>query len=297
MSVKLSLIILNWNGRAHLDRCLTSIKDQITENHEVIVVDNASVDDSLESARRIYPGAIIIALPSNTGFCEPNNLAAQRATGDYLVFLNNDIVLGPDFFKHLEQAIHLHSPDLLAVRMLQLRKPDLIDNCGIYFAFFGAGRQRFRGLKEEHKQAMQVKYGPTPSGACFVIKREVFLQLGGFDEMLVFNHEDLDLGLKALERKLRCVYTPLPTIFHYGSASADLVSEKTYYYMQRNNEMVFWTHLKNAAFLIGTVPHVAYMLFHLIKALRASRVRLFFRAKYDAMRLLWRGSGRPLPFH
>ncbi len=277
---------MNWNGREHLDRCLISIKAQITGDHELIIVDNASVDDSIESARRIYPDAIIMALQSNAGFCEPNNLAAKRATGDYLVFLNNDIVLGPDFFKHLHRAIQEHSPDLLAVRMLQLRQPDLIDNCGIYFAFFGAGRQRFRGLKESYEPAMQVKSRLIPSGACFVIKRDVFLKLGGFDEVLFFNHEDLDLGLKALEGKLRCVYTPSPTIFHYGSASADLVGEKTYYYMQRNNEIVFWKHIRSAAFILGILPHFGYILFHLIKAVRASRVRLFFRSKYDAFKLL-----------
>jgi GT2 family glycosyltransferase len=260
----------------------------MTGNHEVIVVDNASVDDSLESARRIYPEAIIMALSSNDGFCRPNNLAAKRATGDYLVFLNNDIVLGPDFFKQLDQAIQTHSPDLLGVRMLQLRQPDAIDNAGIYFAFYGAGRQRFRGLKENHNEAMQVQAGMTPSGACFVIRREVFLQLGGFDETLFFNHEDLDLGLKALKRKLRCVYTPLPTIFHYGSASADLVSEKTYYFMQRNNEIVFWRHVRSPAFVIGILPHFAYFGFHLMKALRASRVRLFLRAKFEALKLLCR---------
>ena len=295
MSAKLSLIILNWNGRAHLDRCLNSIKAQITGNHEVIVVDNASVDDSIESARHIFPSAIIVPLDSNDGFCKPNNLAAKLATGDYLVFLNNDIVLGPDFFKHLDDAIQEYSPDLLAVRMLQLRKPDLIDNAGIYFAFYGAGRQRFLGLRQDHNQAMQARTGLTPSGACFVIRREVFLKLGGFDESLFFNQEDNDLGLKALEQKLRCVYTPLPTIFHYGSASANLVSEKTYYYMQRNNELVFWRHLRNS-YIIGIVLHIAYFVFHLIKALRASRVRLFFRAKMDAMKVLCRGSAPPQPF-
>jgi GT2 family glycosyltransferase len=286
LSAKLSLIILNWNGREHLDRCLISIKAQIAGDHELIIVDNASVDDSIESAKRIYPQAIIMALQSNTGFCVPNNLAAKRATGDYLVFLNNDIILGPDFFTHLDRAIQEHSPDLLAVRMLQLRQADLIDNCGIYFAFFGAGRQRFRGLKESYEPAMQVKARLIPSGACFVIKRDVFLRLGGFDEVLFFNHEDLDLGLRALEGRLHCVYSPSPTIFHYGSASADLVSEKTYYYMQRNNEIVFWKHLRSIAFVVGILPHFGYMVFHLIKAVRASRMKLFFRAKYDAFKLL-----------
>jgi GT2 family glycosyltransferase len=261
----------------------------------VIVVDNASVDDSIQSARQIFPSAIIMALDSNDGFCKPNNLAAKQAKGEYLVFLNNDIVLGPDFFKHLDDAIQEYSPDLLAVRMLQLRKPDLIDNAGIYFAFYGAGRQRFLGLRQDHNQAMQSRTGLTPSGACFVIRREVFLQLGGFDESLFFNQEDNDLGLKALEQKLRCVYTPLPTIFHYGSASANLVSEKTYYYIQRNNELVFWRHLRNS-YIIGIVLHFAYFVFHLIKALRASRVRLFFRAKMDAMKVLCRGSAPPQPF-
>src|SRR4051812_665919 len=98
---KLSLIILNWNGRDHLVKCLESIKAQIPAGHEVIVVDNASADDSLEVARKIYPSLTIIPLKSNTGFCEPNNLAARQAAGEFLVFLNNDIMLGPDFFSHL----------------------------------------------------------------------------------------------------------------------------------------------------------------------------------------------------
>ena len=129
-------------------------------------------------------------------------------------------------------------------------------------------------------------------GACFVIRREVFLELGGFDETIYFNQEDNDIGLKALERRLHCVYSPLPTIFHYGSASANLVSEKTYYYMQRNNELVFWKHLGNS-YVIGIVPHLAYFVFHFIKALRDSRVRLFFRAKFDALTLLFGKSKLP----
>jgi GT2 family glycosyltransferase len=277
-----SLIVLNWNGRDHLVRCLESIKAQNAAGHELIIVDNASVDDSIQVAKEIYPSAVIIQLDSNKGFCEPNNRAAREAQGDYLVFLNNDIVLGPDFFVHLKEAIRTHRPSLLAIRMLQLRQPELIDNCGIAYSFYGAGRQRLRGCRADCAEAMSVESGIIPSGACCVIRREVFLELGGFDESLFFNTEDVDLGLRALDEKHSCVYTPFPTVFHYGSASADIVGDKTYYFIQRNMELVFAKNVKGLGRWTRTLPHAAYLFFQAAKAVRSSRLKLFLRAKKDA---------------
>jgi N-acetylglucosaminyl-diphospho-decaprenol L-rhamnosyltransferase len=282
---RFSLIILNWNGRDHLVRCLESIKAQNLAGHEVIVVDNASVDDSIQVARQVDPSVVIIQRDTNNGFCEPNNRAAHQAKGDYLIFVNNDIVLGPDFFSHLDDAIRTHSPTLLAVRMLQLRNPQFIDNCGIAFSFYGVGRQRLRGQRADCPEAMKVQEGVIPSGACCVIRREVFLTLGGFDEMLFFNTEDVDLGLRALQQNHRCVYTPFPTVLHYGSASADVVGEKTYYFIQRNMELVFARNAWGIGMLFQSLPHFAYVCFQGVKAVRASRLKLFLRAKADAVKM------------
>ena len=97
LSPKVSVIIVNYNGKKLLEKCLESLFKVEYDNFEVIVVDNNSTDDSVQFITKIYPSIIIIKLDSNKGFAEPNNLGAKIAKGDFLLLLNNDTIVTPNF--------------------------------------------------------------------------------------------------------------------------------------------------------------------------------------------------------
>ena len=111
-----SLIVSTWNGRHLLEQCLPPLLRAVEEaggEHEVVVVDDASTDDTVEFLKREYPQVALLALPKNLRFAGANNAAARAATGEILVFLNNDMLVEPDFLPPLLQ--HFSDPEVFAV--------------------------------------------------------------------------------------------------------------------------------------------------------------------------------------
>ena len=98
---KVSVIIVNYNGKALLEKCLESLAKVNYENFEIILVDNNSTDGTVEFVTKTYPSIIIIKLDSNRGFAEPNNIGAKIASGKYLLFLNNDTIVTPNFISEM----------------------------------------------------------------------------------------------------------------------------------------------------------------------------------------------------
>ena len=98
---KVSIIIVNHNGKTLLEKCLESLFKVNYENFEVILVDNNSTDDTVEFVTKNHPSIILLKLNSNKGFAEPNNIGSKIATGKYLLFLNNDTIVTPSFISEM----------------------------------------------------------------------------------------------------------------------------------------------------------------------------------------------------
>jgi len=98
---RVSIIIVNYNGKVHLEKCIESLYKIKYQNFEIILVDNHSTDESVVFIQKKYPYIKIIPLDANYGFAEPNNTAAKIATGKYLLFLNNDTIVTNDFVEEL----------------------------------------------------------------------------------------------------------------------------------------------------------------------------------------------------
>src|ERR1700680_1114907 len=112
----ISLIVLNWNGREHLNDCLKSLRslDYPSEKLQLILCDNGSTDDSVDFVRSAFPGVEVVALDSNYGFAEGNNRASERATGEWLGFLNNDMHVEPDWLGCLLTPL-THRPQVACI--------------------------------------------------------------------------------------------------------------------------------------------------------------------------------------
>lgn len=279
---EISIVIVNYNGRHHLERCLSSVFAQEAPPFEVILVDNASHDESAAYVRQAFPSVRVHVLPENRGFTGGNNAGARVARGRCLVFLNNDTRVQPGWLAALRHGLEWERDvAMTASRIVYMDDPTILDSAGDSVTRAGGAFKRGHGGPvTRHLRAGEV-FGAC--GAAFLILRDVFEEVGGFDEDFFLSHEDVDLSYRVRLRGYRCVYVPDAVVHHVGSASLGTVSRTSVFYGQRNLE---WMYVKNTpgVILLRTLPfHVLYVLAACAYFTWAGRLAPFLRAKWQAL--------------
>ena len=281
-TVDTSIIVLNHNGRQWLEPCLTALGAQHFTDHEVILVDNGSTDDSVALVRERFPAVRLMTLTANQGFAAGNNAGARAARGRYLAFLNNDTVVDPDWLAALRRALDTNpSAGLATSRLVYLHDPGVLDSAGDGYLRAGGGYKRFHGQPVSQGLESCEVFGAC--GAAFLIRRQVFEDLGGFDEDFFMVYEDVDLSYRAQLRGHRCVYVANAVVRHAGGATLGQVSSFAVYLGQRNLE---WTYFKNTPWplLLRSLPsHVAYDVAAGIGYAVQGRLRQFLAGKWAAL--------------
>jgi len=254
-----TVIVLNHNGRQWLGPCPDALRSQDARGFEVIVVDNASTDDSVVLVGNNHPEVRIVALSANLGFAAGNNAGAREARGRMLAFLNNDTVVQPGWLEALRRPFNENaSIGLTTSRIVFLDDPDVIDSAGDGYLRAGGGFKRRHGQPATRAAESGEVFGAC--GAAFMVRREVFEDLGGFDEDFFMVYEDVDLSYRARLRGHRVWYAADAIVHHAGSASLGTISARAVFLGQRNLE---WTYLKNTPWplLLRSAPaHAAYVL-------------------------------------
>ena len=228
-----SVIIVNTNELHHLKRCLPAIARQHYENCQVLIIDNASVDGSLEYIAREFPWIEVIRNSSNLGYAGANNVGFQHATGDYIAVLNPDTEVEPGWLEELVDALQTNPVAGLATpRILMMDDPERINTCGNDITI--TGLTFCRGLDEPADRYDSLEIVSAVSGAAFVIKRAVLKEIGGFDESFFIYFEETDLSLRAALAGYHCVYVPSAVVLHsYDfrfSAKKCFLQERNRYY-------------------------------------------------------------------
>lgn len=276
------LIIVNWNGRAWLDRCLTAVARQTRPPDELVVVDNASADDSVAHLARHWPGVRVVRLTGNLGFAEGNNRGAEGARTDALVFLNNDTEAEPGWLEALVQAAEADpARGLIASRIVFLDRPDIIDSAGDGYLRCGGGFKRGHGRPAMACDASGEVFGAC--GAAFLIRRALFESLGGFDPAFFMVYEDVDLSYRARLRGARVWYAADAIVRHAGSASMGRASASAVYWGQRNLEWTWWKNTPAALLWRGLPAHLAYNLAGALAYARHGRLWPWLRGKAAAV--------------
>jgi GT2 family glycosyltransferase len=277
------VIVLNWNGRSWLDGCLEALGQQDFRRFEIVVVDNGSTDGSVDFVRARFPECRVVALAANIGFAAGNNAGARGATTRYLAFLNNDTRVDPGWLTALVAATESDpSVGLVTSRVVFMDRPDVIDSAGDGYLRCGGAFKHLHGETVDGGMASREVFGAC--GAAFLIRREVFERLAGFDEDLFMVYEDVDLSYRARLQGVRCVYADAALVKHAGSASLGRASRMAVYHGQRNLE---WTWIKNSprALLVRSLPaHAFYNLAGLAAYARAGRLGAWWRGKAAAVR-------------
>ena len=205
---KVSVIIVNYNGKKFLEKCLESLCKVNYENFEIIVVDNNSTDGSIELVTKNYPSIILLKLNSNKGFAEPSNIGAKIANGKYLLFLNNDTIVTPSFISEMVQVIE--NDKKIAICQSLLLKPDeSVDSSGDFIDHLGV-------VYNSTKKTDEIREISSARGASMLIRKDVFDILEGFDEKFYVSFEDVDLGWRTWMIGYKVILTPESVVYHVG---------------------------------------------------------------------------------
>jgi len=282
MPPNVSVIIVNYNGRHHLESCLTAVQQQDVPC-EIVLVDNASKDGSVAFVRQRFPKVRILELDQNLGFAEGNNVGAQSATGRYLAFLNNDTCAVSSWIRELVNAID-KDPDIgcVASRIVYLHDPLIIDSAGDGLTRSGGAFKHGHGCASDQMTQSREVFGAC--GAAFLIRKDLFDILGGFDKDFFVSHEDVDLSYRARLLGYKCLYVPEAVVMHAGSSTLGRRSFGAVFHAQRNLE---WLYLKNTPWplLVWTFPgHLFYVSVAAGYFCLTGLCRPFFSGKWAALR-------------
>jgi GT2 family glycosyltransferase len=277
-----SVIVVNWNGRQHLQACLEAVAAQRGVEFETLVVDNGSTDGSAAYVRERFPAVRLVALAENCGFAGGNNAGAREAHGRHLVFLNNDTVAGPEWLAALRRAVDVPPGFALATsRVVYMHDPAVIDSAGDGVLQWGAAFKRFHGTRAPEAARSGEVFGVC--GAACHVSRVAFEELGGFDEHFFVSHEDVDLSYRARLLGYRCYYAADAVVRHHGSATLGRTSAFAVFHGQRNLE---WMYLKNSplSILLRSMPgHLLYTAAAAGYFARLGLLGAFLRAKLAAV--------------
>ena len=225
-SPKVSIIIVNYNGKELLQKCLDSLLKVNYDNFEIILVDNNSTDGSVEFITKNYPSLIIIKLDSNKGFAEPNNVAAKISKGKYLLFLNNDTVVTPNFISEMVKV--METDKKIAICQSLLLKPDgSVDSSGDFIDHLGV-------VYNSKTKIDEIREVSSARGASMLVRSDIFEKLDGFDQKFFITFEDVDLCWRSWILGYRVLIIPTSIVYHEGGITIKKIKSEIAFHGFKN---------------------------------------------------------------
>ena len=266
---KISVVILNWNGAELLKKFLPTVLSHTeSEDCEVVVVDNASSDNSVEMMKQQFPDVKLILLDKNYGFAEGYNRALQQVDSKYIVLLNSDVETSPHWLNPMIEHLKKNK-DTVAVqpKILSYANKSMFEYAGAAGGFidrygypFCRGRilHKLEEDKGQYDEPIEIFWA---SGACLCMRKDDYTKAGGFDADFFAHMEEIDLCWRLLARGGKIFCLPQSKVYHVGGASLDSESPRKVHLNFRNNLLMIY---KNASkkklvevFLVRIVLDVA----------------------------------------
>lgn len=255
-----SLVVLNYNGREHLETSLSSLSKQAypAGKLDLIVCDNGSTDGSADYVRANFPKARVVELDDNYGFAGGNNRAAKAAQCEWVGFVNNDLRFPEDWLANLVAGLEQRPDAACLSSRITSWDGSRIDFVGGGVNVFGHGFQVDYGkARSKHDRPRQLLY---PCGGAMLVRRQAFEEVGGWDEDFFGFFEDVDLGWRMTLRGHETWYTPAASVFHRLHSTYDRMrAYRVQVLYQRNALHVIFKCLEDAN-LAAALPAALYLL-------------------------------------
>jgi len=284
-SSKVSVVIVNWNAGRFLERCLVALMAQTVKPYEIILVDNASTDGSLDIVRR-FAAVRLIELDRNSGFARGNNLAikAASAESEWIVLINPDAFAAPHFLEELLEAAQRNPAyDMFGSKLLNAIEPMLLDGAGDAYHMSGRVWRLGHGTRNPASGEKECEVF-SPCAAAAMYRRSALQKVGGFDEDFFCYVEDVDLGFRLRLAGYRCLYVPQSVVHHVGSATTGgQHGDFAVYHGHRNLVWIFVKDMPGILFWLLLPLHLAMNLAALCVFILRGQGRVILRAKRDAL--------------
>jgi GT2 family glycosyltransferase len=255
---KAAVVILNYNGRNYLEQFLPKVI-LYSQEAEIIVIDNASTDDSISFLQNSFPEIRIIILAQNFGFAGGYNEGLKQVTNPILVLLNSDVEVTANWLSPLISRLESNE-NIAAVqpKLLDFNRKSHFEYAGAaggfidYLGFAYCRGRVFDTCEEDTKQYNNASEIFWATGAAFAIKKQVFEAFGGFDARFFAHMEEIDLCWRIKNTGLQIFYEPLSTVYHVGGGTLN----------KENTFKTFLNYRNNLAMLFKNLP--GHLLFPII---------------------------------
>ena len=280
----LTVVIVNYNGATWLHRCLTALFAQRVLPGEVLLVDNASSDESLRIVAG-FPEVRVLAQTENLGFAAGNNLALRHLSEHcrWVALLNADAFVSEDWLDELQRATG-DAPDYAALgsRLLEASDPETLDGLGDCCHISGRVRRLRHGEKDTGPGPLHEVFSVCAAAALY--QRAALEAVGGFDDDFFCFVEDVDLGFRLRLAGFSAAVVPQATVHHVGAGSSGgRFSPFAVYHGHRN---LLWLYVKNmpdGLFWLFLPLHFALQLASVVRCMIRGQTRCVLRAKRDSL--------------
>jgi GT2 family glycosyltransferase len=220
MTARIAVVILNWNGRHFLERCLRTLRAQTFQDFEIVLVDNGSSDGSVPFVRERFPEVRLMVNQKNLGFAAANNQAIQSTDSEFVATLNNDTEVEPVWLEELLRVAEANGQvGACASKMLFAYRRGMINSSGIALDRSGIAWDWRGGEQDDPEEEEVVEVFGACAGAA-LYRRAMFDDIGLFDEDYFAYLEDVDLAWRARWAGWKALFVPTARVLHYHSGTA-----------------------------------------------------------------------------
>lgn len=274
-----SVIIINYNGKDYILDCIDSVFKTVGCKFEVILIDNGSTDHGSIMCKEKYPEIILFENKKNLAMAA-RNIGIDNAKGEFIVFLDADTVVEPNWIEALFDSYKIHGEGLYQGKLLEKDRHDIISGCGNMANIFGLGFARGKGTVDTGKYD-EFEIISFPVGACTFSNTDTIKKIGYVDEEGLFflMQDDLDYGWRAWLLGIPSYYEPKSIIYHIGSPVLKWSPQK-FFFLERNRWIclltLYSTKTLAKIFPLLILADIGIFFFLLAKGFGTTKIKAFF---------------------
>ncbi len=243
-----SVIVVSYNNERTIAACLDSVLNQVNDDYEVILVDNASSDSTISEAKEGHPSLRVYILDRNHGFPTAVNYGAERALGEFLTVINPDAEVDVHWLDELVRVLEDRVDAGAVTSKVLLHDSNMINALGMDIHISGLGLNRGFGNSDD-TQDLDVREVPSIHGSSFACRRDLFLKLAGLDDSYFLYEDDVDLSLRIRLAGYSIYMNPKSRVYHRYYLE---ISPEKFYYLERNRILTLLGNLR--------IPTLLYLL-------------------------------------